>query len=402
MVSVSEARNAILESCRLLAIEWVDLRDSVGRVLRSNAVADGDVPPFDNSAMDGFAVALSDFQTVPADLRIIEDIRAGGWPAESVVAGTCSRIMTGAPVPAGADAVAPVEWTEPLPDRPNYIRINRKPDPGQHIRRSGSDVRRGDVVLSSPLILSSHAVGALASCGLGAVPVSARPSVSIVATGDELVEASAQPTLAQIRNTNGPTLRALVANSGGVVSMERVAKDDLEDTRRVLEEAMMADIVVISGGVSVGSFDFVKEVIDALGFERRFWKVRQRPGKPLTFGTIGDKCVFGLPGNPVSTAVCFQEYVRPAIRKMLGLEPGPFLRMARLSETIDKVPSLHYFVPATAATDDDGQLSVSPSGRFGSHIFSSLATANCLLSLPEGPDQIAVGSLVDIELIDSL
>jgi molybdopterin molybdotransferase len=163
---------------------------------------------------------------------------------------------------------------------------------------------------------------------------------------------------------------------------------------------MKADVVIVSGGVSVGTYDLVNAALDEIGFSRRFWRVRQRPGKPLTFGTVGEKLVFGLPGNPVSTAVCFRRYVRPAIRAMLGLEAGPVHVKARLTEDIEKSPSLHYFVPGRTVTDADGLRLVARSGVFGSHIFSSLAAANCIISIPEGPESVGSGSLVDVELLD--
>lgn len=399
LISVLEAREGILRASRTLGVEETPLHAAVGRVLRENVVSDVDIPPFDNSAMDGFAVSLSDFDGEHANLIVQEDIPAGHWPSSSVGDGRCARIMTGAPVPDGTDAVVPVEWCRGAGEVGSSVTMGRRPEPGQHIRRRGSDIKEGDLALEAPLQIEPHTIGVLASLGYGEVGVAIRPSVAVVATGDELVDASETPTGGRIRNSNGPTLAQLAVATGAVLSGEYVARDEVDHTRKVLGAAMEADIVVISGGVSVGSYDYVKEVLDEMGLRRLFWRVKQRPGKPLTFGTIGDRLVFGLPGNPVSTAVCFRQYVRPAIRKILGLSPGPKFVSARLEEAIRKAPDLHFFVPGRAAVDEEGRLTVRKSGAFGSHIFSSMAAANCLISIPEGPETVGTGSRVDVELM---
>ena len=402
LISVEEAREDVLRTCRVGPLESVSLLAAVGRVLREDAVADSDIPPFDNSAMDGFAVSLADFDEERAELSIAEDLPAGSWPSKTVGGGACARIMTGAPVPDGCDAVAPIEWCESVGEVGQTVVITNRPVKGQHIRKSGSDIRKGECALPAPAAITPLTVGLLASLGYGMVEVSRRPTVSVVATGDELVDPSQRPERGQIRNSNGPTLGALVASAGATLVGLYTARDDYFDTKRVLIEALKADVVVVSGGVSVGTYDLVKAALDEMGFSRRFWRVRQRPGKPLTFGTIGETLVFGLPGNPVSSAVCFRQYVRPAIRAMLGLDAGPVHVKARLMEDIAKVPELHYFIPGRTVSDADGLLSVARSGAFGSHIFSSLAAADCIISIPEGPESVGSGSMVDVELFDDL
>jgi len=402
LISVFEAREEILRASPMGGTEEVPLRSAVGRILRKDASADSDIPPFDNSAMDGFAVSLRDFDGETVILAIGEDVPAGTWPSKPVGNGSCSRIMTGAPVPEGTHAVVPVEWCQSDGVVGGTVTITRRPKPGQHVRKQGSDIARDDLVLEAPARIEPRTIGVLASLGYGQVTVAVQPTVCVVATGDELVEASETPSLGQIRNSNGPTLAALASASGAIVLSEHVARDDMEHTLQVLQEAMDADIVIVSGGVSVGSYDYVKAALDELGFERSFWRVRQRPGKPLTFGKIGDRLVFGLPGNPVSTAVCFRQYVLPCIRKMSGLPPGPQFRTARLQESVQKVPDLHYFLPGRVSVGSEGCLSVVRSGAFGSHIFSSLAAANCLISLPEGSERVEMGSLVEIELFNDV
>ncbi len=402
LISVFEAREEILRASPTGGTEEIPLRSAVGRVLRKDASADTDIPPFDNSAMDGFAVSLQDFDGDTVVLSIGDEVQAGAWPSRPVGNGSCSRIMTGAPVPEGTDAVVPVEWCQSDGVVGGTVTITRRPKRGQHVRKRGSDIAAGTLALKAPASIEPRTIGVLASLGCGQVTVAVRPTISIVATGDELIEASDTPKDGQIRNSNGPTLAAMASASGALVVAERVARDSADHTRQVLQEALKADIVIISGGVSVGSYDYVKTVLDEMGIERRFWRVRQRPGKPLTFGKIGDHLVFGLPGNPVSTAVCFRQYVLPAIRKTLGLPHGPQFLSAQLTETVQKVSNLHFFIPGKARVDDEGRLTVARSGAFGSHIFSSLAAANCLISLPEGSEAIGAGSIVEVELFNDL
>ncbi len=399
-ISVEEARALVLDEVTAQPVERVPLAQAYGRTLAEPVVSRENIPPFDNAAMDGFAVRSADLTTLPASLRVVEDVRAGGMPSHSVAPGTCARIMTGAPVPEGADTVVPVEWTEAGEDA-GTVRILRVPPAGGHVRRAGEDVRAGETVLGAGAVVTPPVVGLLATLGYAEVAVRVPPRVAVVATGDELVPPEATPGPGQIRNANGPALAAQARAAGAEVLPPLHARDTLEDIRGAVERALEADVLVFSGGVSVGDYDFVKQVLDEMGLTLRFWKVRQRPGKPLAFGLLGGKPVFGLPGNPVSSAVCFEQYVRPALAKMLGRVEvlRPRLR-AVLAAPAKKVAGLHYFARGVAATDADGCLTVRLSGPQGSHVYTSVVRANCLVHLPEALQDPEAGTLVDVEWLN--
>src|SRR5262245_45050782 len=265
--------------------------------------------------MDGFAVRAEDVATAPARLRLIGMAPAGTLLDTAVVPGTAAKIFTGSVVPDGADTVVRVEDTE---ERDGTIIVHVPVRAGANVRLAGEDIEPGAVVVPAGGVRGAADVGALASIGRATVTVHRRPRVAILSTGAELVEVDETPGPGQVVNSNAYTLAAAVAEAGGDPTVLPIARDHFEDVRERLVAAAAADVVLSSGGVSVGEFDFVKEVLDALGVERRFWKVAQKPGKPLTFGTRGQHLFFGLPGNPVSALVCFLVYVRPALRRMGG------------------------------------------------------------------------------------
>jgi molybdopterin molybdotransferase len=398
MISVEEARACVLENCVTLPSEAVDLREAAGRVAREPVVAREDIPPFDNSAMDGYAVLSSDFSDLPADLTVVADIPAGSTVDTELRPGSCARIMTGAVVPRGADAIAPVEWSDGFKEVGVRVTINQAPGSGQHIRKAGEDVKRGTTILEAGRRFLPSMIGSLASLGYGSVLVGKRPSISIVATGSELVDPEETPGPGQIRNSNGPALRALSESAGAQVLHEMVAPDDYVRTKATLETVSEVDILMVSGGVSVGARDFVKEALDELGTELIFWRVRQRHGKPLAFGLLGDTLVFGLPGNPVSSTVCFYQYVYPAIAKMLGMSAERRMTTARLDGPLKKALGLYHFIPGRSRVNSDGRLSVDLAGPQGSHVYSSVAAADCLIHLGEDLDEPPPpGTLVSIE-----
>ncbi len=302
--------------------------------------------------------------------------------------------MTGAPIPAGADAVAPVEWTEPDGDR---VRIGRAPTLGQHIRPAGQDVLPGDELVGAGHVVTPPVIGMAATLGYPTLAVRVPPRVAVVATGDELVAADRTPGPGQIRDANGPALAAQVVAAGGIVVGPLHARDDMSDARRVLAAALDADVVVVSGGVSMGDYDVVRDVLDGLGVVWDFWRVRQRPGKPLAFGRRRDTLVFGLPGNPVSSAVCFEQYVRPALAKLLGRAPMPPLVPAVLAEDVAKQAGLHHFVRGLAEHGADGLLRVRPTGAQGSNLYSSVLRADVLIHLPEATEHPTAGTRVEVE-----
>ncbi len=398
-ISVVEARSLILGVVEAQPVERVALADALGRTLAEAVHSREDIPPFDNSAMDGYAVRSEDLRALPATLRVVEDIPAGTFPQRAVEPGTCARIMTGAPFPEGADAVAPVEWTREAGD--GTVRFDQAPAPGDNVRLAGKDVGAGEEVFEPGQVVTPPVVGMLAMLGYPEVAVARRPRVAVIATGDELVDPAVPLGPGQIRDSNGPALAAQVASAGGTPLPPLRARDDRESIRAVVEQALEADVLLFSGGVSVGQYDLVKQVLDAQGMELLFWKVRQRPGKPLAVGTLRGRLVFGLPGNPVSSAMCFEQYVRPALAKMLGrrdlLRPR---HPARLDAPTPKKKGLHYFARGHAFFDDAGCLRVRDTGDQASNLYASVVRANCIFHLPEAMEDPSVGAVVHVEWLD--
>ena len=396
LISVSEALQIVLENVRSTGSESVSLAEALGRTLAEDLTSRDDIPPFTNSAMDGFAVRTSDLEVLPKLLPVIEDVFAGSVPLEVIQPGTCSRIMTGAPVPDGADAVVPVEWTREPEE--GLVIIERAPLAGQYVRLSGEDVRAGDTVIPSGSLVSPPTVGMMASLGYAHPRVARRPTVSVVSTGDELVEVTADLTPGTIRDSNGPALAAQAVAAGADVLRPFRARDDLADIRRVVEAACETDVILFSGGVSVGSHDFVKRVLNEAGMQILFWRVRQRPGKPLAFGLLRDSVVFGLPGNPVSSAICFDRYVRPALAVMMGRRTVHRRRaVASLEKPTPKSAGLHWFARGIARYDETGELLVRDTGPQASNLYSSVALAECLIHLPEHLERADKGTRVEIE-----
>ncbi len=396
-VSVEEARSRISSRIRPPVPELIPLDQALGRVLLNEVVAGESIPPFENSAMDGFAVRSGDLSPSGGVLRVVGEVKAGQWPEALTDAGTCMRIMTGAPVPSGVDAVVPVEWTEAIPG--GAVRIDRGIPKGRHIRGVGLDMEEGDSVLASGTRIGSGAVAVLATLGFAEVEVGKRPRLSIVSTGDELVPVASLPEPGQIRNSNGPSLKCRAEEAGGLVSSQLHAKDDVAAVRSAVEEALEADMLVFSGGVSVGDYDLVKDVLVEMGLELDFWKVKQRPGKPLAFGVMSGRPVFGLPGNPVSAAICFEQYVRPAILKWQGGDHESRARLwAFLEEEFGKPPGLHVFARGILSSDA-GRLVVRPAGGQGSNLSMSMVRANCVAHLPEAWNEAPKGGLVEVELM---
>ncbi|MFT5144160.1 MAG: molybdopterin molybdotransferase [Rhodothermales bacterium] len=396
-IEVAEARDLINRSLPDPINEIVPLGAALGRVLLREVVSKEAVPPFKNSAMDGFAVRSQDLDASGGQLRIIGEVRAGAWPSETVVQGTAVRIMTGAPVPKGADCIVPVEWTG---EDGGVVRIDRGIEAGRNVRAAGQDMKVGQLVLAGGRAIGPGEISALATLGFAQVSVGRRPRCAVIATGDELVDVGENPGPGQIRNSNGPALASRVLLAGGEVSDLLHARDDKADIERIIRVASEADILVFSGGVSMGDYDLVQEVLEDSGFVAEFWKVKQRPGKPLVFGMLFGKPVFGLPGNPVSSGVCFDQYVRPAIQRMQGnMHPERRLLKAVLADSFAKPAGLHVFARGVLESDETGLLRVRKAGAQGSHISMSLVLADCLVHLPAGWDRAEPGSVVDVELV---
>ncbi|MGE0684770.1 MAG: gephyrin-like molybdotransferase Glp [Candidatus Binatia bacterium] len=383
MISVHDALMTILETVAPLAGERVSLLQAVGRVLAEEIRSAREVPPFANSAMDGYAVRWEDIcdadPDVPVHLDILEVIQAGAVPQYAVTTGTASKIMTGAVMPHGADTVIRVEDTE---EHDGRVWIKRQERVGSHIRESGEDIHPGQKVLEKGRVLRPADIGLLASVGRSFVLVHQRPRVAILSTGNELVEVDQTLHPGQIVNSNAYTLAAAVQEAGGVPVPLQIAQDTLEEIRAALNEAVRHDVVLSTGGVSVGDFDFVKAAMDELGIHRLFWQVAQKPGKPLTFGLLRERPYFGLPGNPVSALVCFYLYVRPALAKMTGHEK-PFLPVvsATIGEDIPKAKGLTEFVRCRLVSSK-GQYEVHSTGSQSSGVLSSLSLGEGLVIGP--------------------
>jgi molybdopterin molybdotransferase len=317
VIPVDKALEMVLAATPALPAEDTPLAEAAGRVLGEDVASDVDFPPFDRAAMDGYAVRAADAASAPAVLLVVGEVKAGQWPDRDVGPGEAVRIMTGAPVPRGASAVQQVEKTRPL-DGGRRVELLAALEPGQNVARQGSEVRGGDRVLERGQTIDPAAVAVLAAVGKGRVRVGRRPQVAVIVTGDELVDVWTTPGRARIRNSNGPALLAQVSGAGAVPRDLGVVPDDRERLAEVVKDAFQADVVVISGGVSEGAYDFVEEVLTRYDVRIAFDKVAIKPGAPLVFGRRGDKLIFGLPGNPVSAQVCFDIFVRAALLRMQG------------------------------------------------------------------------------------
>jgi molybdopterin molybdotransferase len=407
MKSVADHTAQVLARIRPLPPFEQHLLDAHGHRLAADVVAPRDVPLFDNSAMDGYAVRLIDVVGAdaqrPAVLAVTQELPAGTAADMEVAPGTCARIMTGAPVPPGAEAVVPVEWTDPGGE--GTVRINRVPTPGAHIRRVGEDVRTGDLLLTAGTLLGARQIGLLAAVGLDRVVVRPSPRLVVISTGSELVEPGVEPGPGQIPDANSFALAAAAREAGAVVYRVGVVPDDgklLLDT--IEDQLIRADVVVTSGGVSVGAYDVVKEVLSSLG-TITFERVAMQPGMPQGFGVIGpdETPIFTLPGNPVSAYVSFELFVVPAIRKLLGMREGVERTTvdAVCTEAFGSPSGKRQFVRAKLVlTGAGGRIAVRPVGGLGSHLMGGLAQADCLISVSEETTRVEPGDLVPVILLE--
>lgn len=398
-ISVEEARKIILDAVAVQPAARVDLSAAPGLTLAEPIVSSDQIPPFANAAMDGYAVRVEDFREMPATLKCTGIIPAGAVPDAPVAPGTCIKIMTGAFFPEGGNAVAPIEWVEK--EEGDAVTFNRAPAEGQHVRPAGQDVTVGARVFEAGQVITPPVIGMLATLGFAEVAVRVPPVAAVIATGDELVEPDEALTAGKIRNASGSALAAQVLRAGGRVLPPLLARDNRESIEQVLEKVLEADFLVFAGGVSVGDYDLVKQVLDDFGMEMYFWKVKQRPGKPLAFGKLRGKLVFGLPGNPVSSAICFDQYVRPAIALMLGRKnPLRPRHPAYLSDATAKVKGLHFFARGIADYDEQGRLRVRDTGPQASNLYSSMVRANCLFHIPAELENAPAATAVELEWLD--
>ena len=412
MISVEEALEKVLSYVDVLEAEEVPILESLGRVLAEDVRSDINIPPLDNSAMDGYAVQAKSTEgasaSSPRILRIIGEVAAGYISKEEVVPGTAIRIMTGAPIPRGADAVVQFEDTDeeqrkaakkPLSE----VGILRQVGKGTNIRLAGEDISSGSQVLVAGMVLRPQEIGVLASLGLESVRVIRRPVVAILATGDELVDIKEALPPGKIYNSNTYSLAAQVARYGGVPKILGIAKDNIKALEDKIKQARDADLLITSAGVSVGEYDVVKDVLARLG-EVTFWTVRMKPGKPLAFGVLrlGKRKIphLGLPGNPVSSMIAFEQFARPAILKMLGKKDFAKPSIKATSEGRLENKDRRRVFARVRVTKRDGQYFARLVGPQGSGILTSMAQANGLMIVPEDKPAIEVGDEVEVQMLD--
>jgi len=408
MLSVTEARERILSHFQITASEVVSLTASANRVLAMDIAAAHDLPLFNNSAMDGFAIRSVDSSTAasasPLTLRVVADIPAGSAPTVTLASGQSARIMTGAPLPAGADAVIPVEDTDfndrtaglPAPQQVTFTRVVKA---GENVRPRGMDLHSGDIVLQKGHFLKPQDLGLLAMLGIAHVQVYKKPRIALLSTGDELRTVDEPLTAGKIHDSNSYALAALIESSGAQTVYLGIAKDTRESVESLLQKAIHenVDLILSSAGVSVGAFDFVKEVIESNG-KLNFWRVNMRPGKPLAFGEYHGRPFIGLPGNPVSAFVGFEVFVRPVLEKLSGqLSRSRRIVKVRCAEEIESDGRESYL--RAIIRDENGIRTAALTGHQGSGNLLSLVQADALLIIPAGVKCVPVGQEVEAILL---
>ena len=397
-LQVSEAQRIVLESVAMLGTEQVKLEQSLGCVLAEEVCANRDQPPYDISAMDGYALRSADLGNIPAALEIIEDIKAGDMPSKTLASGQCARIMTGAPMPQGADAVIRVEDTEAKPG--NRVQINQAVKPGNDIRRLGENMRNGEVVLTPGTEITPGVIGVLATVKRAQVQVCRQPRVAILSTGNELEGLDEPVDPNKIPNSNSYALMAQTQALGIEPVLLGIARDDPDELARYLRRGLEYDVLLVSGGTSVGVHDYVRPTIEALGAQMLFWRVAMKPGHPVAFGKVGEKIIFGLPGNPVSSMVCFEQFVAPALRRMMGhARTHRRTLTARLTHNVKHQPGRTEFIRVMLVKEEGGYAATS-TGAQGSGMLLSMARADGLAVLPAECNGLTAGSMVTVQLLD--
>lgn len=401
LTQLQEAQRIVLASTSTLGLEKISILDALGRVLGEDIVAERDNPPWNNSAMDGFAVRWEDIKQEhaiqkPVTLTVIEDVPAGKMPSKTVGAGQAIRIMTGAPIPKGADTVLKVEDTE---HTPNSVRVFKPESQGANIRPQGEDVKKGECIIAKGTQIRPGEAGMLAILAKSFVFVYQRPRVAILSTGDELADLDERFSEEKIINSNSYGIAAAVQEAGGIPFLLGIARDTPAALKEKISHGLTADILVLSGGVSMGDYDFTKTVFYELGAEMNFWKLAIRPGQPLAFGKIQGKLAFGLPGNPVSSMVTFEQLVRPAMLKMSGhLTYSRPVLQAIFQEKFSKRTDRRHFLRGVL-TQEEGVFKVRTTGAQGSGILTSMVKANCLIDIPVEVERVSPGDLVSVQLL---
>ncbi len=403
MIPVKDARDIVLQHVPILGTECVNLFSGLGRILAEDVTAPYNVPPHNNSAMDGYAVRAKDIQGASSDnsvlLEVIDDLPAGYVSPHTVGKRQAIRIMTGAPIPDGADTIIRVEDTQCGEERQVFICKERPPQ--FDMRLAGEDIRQGQVILRRGQQLRPAEIGLLASIGRSSIQVYQRAQAAILSTGDELVDIYEPLTPGKIINSNSYSLAALVLESGAIPIQLGIARDTREAVEEKFSHGLRADVLISSGGVSVGDYDLVKEILQQQDAEMQFWKVCMKPGKPLAFGHIGGKPTFGLPGNPVSSMVSFEMFVRPALLRMMGhTHIYRSVVSARIKEEFHKSDERKHFV-RVFLSQKEGRFFASITGAQGSGILRSMSLANGLAVIDEERMHVNDGEDVPVMILDN-
>ncbi|MEW6009085.1 MAG: gephyrin-like molybdotransferase Glp [Candidatus Omnitrophota bacterium] len=417
MIFVKDALKTILDSVKILESETTRLSKGLDRVLTEDIYSNTNIPQFDNSAMDGYALLAKDTKGASKDkpkvLEVVDDIKAGDVPKRVVKGGEAIRIMTGAVMPPGADSVIMVEYTDKIKNQRSrirnkeFVKIFKEVKFADNVRKAGEDIKKGELVIPEGTLLKSAHIGVLASLGKANIKVTRKPKVAILATGDEVIDVDEKLEPGKLRNSNTYALYSQVIKSGGMPKNLGIAKDNPLQLEKKIKQGLGCDLILTSGGVSVGDYDLVKFILAKMGTNIKFWQVAMRPGKPLVFGTISVKHlggkripVFGLPGNPVSSMVSFEVFVRPVILKMLGEEQDERKVVdAVLEEDLKKKKGLRYFLRAKTRWED-GIYLTRTTGPQGSGILKSFVLANSLIILPEEEEFVEKGRRVTVRFLD--
>jgi len=401
MISVEEARQIIDNHIWRKGSESMDVSQASDRILAENVIARIPSPRFDNSAMDGFALRANDIigasKNNPILLKNMGTSSAGQPFEQTLEVGSCVQCMTGAKIPTGADTVVMVEDTSGF-NNDEHVSIYSESVEGKHIRRMGEEIKMADILINKGTNVTTSEIGICASFGYAEIVVAKKPKIAIFSTGNELVEPGNELKEGQIYNSNLPVFADLVKKAGGDVSMKGVIEDKKSSLRSFLDEALCnCDLIISSGGVSMGRYDYVRDVMMDLGVKEHFWKVAQKPGKPFFFGTRGNKLVFGLPGNPVSAYIGFIEWVWPVIREMMGDRKRPPI-IGTLTESFKREKTKYRYLFGKAWIEDR-KIFCKPSSKLGSHMLTSSLEANCILSSSQGPDMLSPGDSIQINLL---
>ncbi len=408
MISLEEAKAIVLANVPKLSLETVPLLDVVGRVSATDLTSDIDIAPFAHAAMDGFVLHAADIAQAsednPVSLEVIEEIAAGDFYEGSIASGQCVRIMTGAPIPDGVDAVVKYEIVGVVTGdgrQGSTVAFKAPASVGSNIRQAGEEAHAGEIVVQAGEVISRAGVGFLAGCGVLSVPTYRRPRIAVIAIGSELVEPNEVPARGKIRNSNSYALAACIQSAGGIPTILPIVEDTLEALKKEVSDAAKEyDFVITSGGASNGDYDYIKPAVEQLG-ELLMTTVNIRPGKAQTFGLVGGTPVFGLPGNPAAAYVGFELLIRPALRKMQGYThfKRPVVK-AHLSRDVKKNDPRRIFLRSTLYKDDEGEYVVAPAKNQSSGLFGVLQRSNCMAIMPEGLDSRTKGSLIDCILLD--